>query len=94
MSKAKKPEKIIVIQRRAPAFDLNQLPSPKDPLWRDENNRFVYEEDLRMYLYSVMDKLDSTEISPQERRLWDKAVDDLGKIAEYFAKKGYKIHIH
>jgi hypothetical protein len=88
VKKQKTPEKKI------PSFDVTQLPSPKDPQWREEGNRFLIEETLRLFLFSAMDKLDTSEISTPERRLWNKAVVSFSKLADHYSSKGYEIHIH
>ena len=87
-------KKVKAPEKKVPSFDLTQLPSPKDPSWREEENRFLYEENLRIYLYSAMDRLDTSEITPKERNMWNRVVANLAKIAELYASKGYSIHIH
>jgi hypothetical protein len=79
---------------RKPAYDMIEIHSGKHPAWQDIDNRFAFEEDIRIHLYEALENINHNQISDQEREYWENVLSSLYNLAMYFKSKGFHIHIH
>lgn len=77
-----------------PSYNIAEIPDSKDPSWKNEEDRYRFQEDLRLHIYDALDYLDSPDISEKERNEWEYVVTALGNLAEFYKSKGYYIHVH
>lgn len=78
--------------KKGPSLEINDIPNSKNPLWQEKDNRFEYEEDLRIGLYDVIENV--SHMSDEEREHWKNVLEALGELALYYKHHGYDIHIH
>lgn len=79
---------------RKPAFDMVEIPAGNHPAWQVEDNRYAFQEDMRIHLYQALDNLNRDDLPDKEREKWEEVIAVLGSLAQFYKAKGYNIHIH
>lgn len=76
---------------KRPTFDVHEIPDSSHPAWKNQEDRAVYEEDIRMHLFDVVDRLETGDIDDEEKQHWTRVIQALGDLAEYYRSRGFEI---
>lgn len=77
-----------------PLYDMFEIPHGKHPNWKEIDNRFTYEEDIRIHLYEALDCIPSSNISEEERECWEQIISSFDNLAKFYKKKNYNVYVH
>jgi len=79
---------------KRPTYNMNEIPESSHPAWQEQDNRCQFEEDIRLHLFDAMDRLETEQISVEEKDCWRKVMEALGELSLHYKRAGLPVKMH